>query len=104
MSSDAAFSLLQLQSEIQGRLSDQDALAKSAAVQLSSTKKTFSTLAVFYDWLEEEGMAFANPVRAFSKKVSPESQRRLGRKKIISIEDAARMVAATIDSRTRQFY
>lgn len=37
MSLNAAFSLLQLQSEIQGRLSDQDAIAKNAAIQLSRT-------------------------------------------------------------------
>jgi hypothetical protein len=37
LNNDAALSLLQLQSEIQGKLSDQDALAEKAAVQLSGT-------------------------------------------------------------------
>lgn len=67
----------------------------------ASIRKTFSTINVFYDWLEEEGIANANPVRSIRKKYlqshKPDSEER----QIINIEDAARMVAATIDSRDR---
>jgi len=63
--------------------------------------KTFSTINIFYDWLEEEGLISANPVRAIRKKYlqsyKPDSEDR----QIISIEQAAQMVASTIDTRDR---
>lgn len=69
--------------------------------KLATLKKTFSTLAGFYEWLEEDGRASAGPVRYIQKKYlrayKPDSETR----KLISVEEAARMVTATIDSRDR---
>ena len=52
---DAALSLLQLQSEIQGKLSDQDALAGRAAIQLSGTGPDGETAQEILRGLTESG-------------------------------------------------
>ncbi len=67
---------------------------KTATIQ-----KIFSMLTTFYDWMEEEGLSSAIPVRSVRKKYlrshNPDSEQR----QIVSIEDMARMIAATIDTR-----
>lgn len=69
--------------------------------KLATLKKTFSTLAGFYEYLEEEKKASAAPVRYIQKKYlrayKPDAETR----KLISVEEAAKMVTATIDSRDR---
>ncbi len=63
--------------------------------------KTFSTINVFHDWLEEEGLSSANPVRAIRKKYLQSYKLDSESRQIISIEQAAQIVASTIDTRDR---
>ena len=69
--------------------------------KVATMRKIFSTLTIFYDWMEEEGLSSAIPVRSVRKKYlrtyKPDSEER----QIISIEEAAQMVAATIETRDR---
>lgn len=69
--------------------------------KLATIKKTFSTLASFYEWLEEDGKASAGPVRYIQKKYLRAYKSDAETRKLISVGEAAKMVAATIDSRDR---
>lgn len=63
--------------------------------------RTFSSLATWFDYLKEQGKIAKNPARYVQKKYlhqyKPDSQT----KQIISVEQAANMVRATIDSRDK---
>jgi integrase/recombinase XerD len=69
----------------------------------TSIERMFSALATFYDYLIEEELVAMNPVRPIQKrylrayKNSDESQMR----RIISVEDASRMVNSILDTRDR---
>jgi integrase/recombinase XerD len=69
----------------------------------TSIERIFSSLSTFYDYLEQEGRISNNPVRAMRKrylrayKKSDESQMR----RIITIEEAAKLVNSILDPRDR---
>jgi len=77
------------------------ALRRSEGKRTATLQKIFSTLTTFYDWLEDEGLSSANPVRAVRKKYLRSYKKDSEERQIISVEDAAGMVAATIDTRDR---
>jgi integrase/recombinase XerD len=78
-------------------------LAESRAKghKLATLKKTFSMLASFYAWLEEDGRASAGPVRYIQKKYLRAYKSDAETRKLISVKEAAQMVTAAIDSRDR---
>ena len=69
----------------------------------TSIERMFSAIATFYDYLIEEELVLMNPVRPVQKrylrayKNSDESQMR----RIISIEEASRLVNSILDTRDR---
>ena len=63
--------------------------------------RTFSCLAVWYDYLEEQEVVQKNPIKAIQKKYLRQYKSDCQTRKIISIEQAANMVQATIDTRDR---
>ena len=75
--------------------------ARAKGQKLATIKKTFTGLANFYEYLEEEGKASAGPVRYIQKKYLRAYKADAETRKLISVEEAAQMVAATIDSRDR---
>jgi integrase/recombinase XerD len=77
------------------------AFQRAQGRKAATLQKVFSTLITFYDWLEDENLSSANPARAVRKKYLQSYKKDSEERQIISIEDAARMVAATIDTRDR---
>jgi integrase/recombinase XerD len=75
--------------------------SRSKGHKLATLKKTFGTLAGFYEYLEEEKKASAAPVRYIQKKYLRAYKSDAETRKLISVEEAAKMVTATIDSRDR---
>jgi integrase/recombinase XerD len=61
----------------------------------------FSALSSFYDYLVEEGFIAVNPVKAIRKRYLRTYKRLTKRRKIISIEEAAKLVNSVFDSRDR---
>jgi len=74
---------------------------RSRKLRKRSLDRTFSCLAVWYDYLEEQGTVQKNPIKAIQKKYLRRCKPDCQIRKIISIEQAANMVQATIDSRDR---
>jgi integrase/recombinase XerD len=75
----------------------QDAGHKAATLQ-----REFSTLGIFYEFLEERGdSSSASHVRSIRKKYLRDCKPDAEERQIISVEQAAQMVAATIDTRDR---
>ena len=74
---------------------------KNRGMKKATLQRNFSTLTSFFDFLEEEGLAPSNPVRIVRKKYLRAYKRDAEERQIISIADAAQMVAATIDTRDR---
>lgn len=75
--------------------------ARAKGLKLATLKKTFGALANFYEYQEDEGRASAGPVRYVQKKYLRSYKPDAETRKLISVEDAAKMVNATIDSRDR---
>ena len=68
----------------------------------STLKKDFSALASFYELLEEQGKSSsAGQVKAVQKKYMRSYKPDAEERQIISIEQAAQMVASTIDTRDK---
>lgn len=67
----------------------------------TTIKKTFGRIGVWIDYLEEIGEIESNPMHNFKKRYLKTYKDPVNHRKLISIEDAARMVRATIDTRDR---
>jgi integrase/recombinase XerD len=68
----------------------------------STMRHKFAHLAVFFDYLSDEDIvAQKNPVKIIRRKYLRQYKEQEERRQIISIEEAARMVQATVDSRDR---
>jgi integrase/recombinase XerD len=63
--------------------------------------RSFSCLAVWYDYLDEQGNVQKNPVKSIQKKYLRQYKPDCQTRQIISIEQAANIVQATIDTRDR---
>lgn len=74
---------------------------KSRNLKKGYLKRTFSCLAVWYDYLEEQEVVQKNPIKYIQKKYLKQYKSDCQTRKIISIEQAANMVQATIDTRDR---
>jgi len=78
-------------------------LQAERALKFASIRHQFVTINCLYSYLEEEGLIAVNPVPAFRKryigmyKNDSDSEQR----QIISIEDAAKLVSATFETRDR---
>ncbi|MCJ7443959.1 MAG: tyrosine-type recombinase/integrase [Methanotrichaceae archaeon] len=78
-------------------------LREEKHLKQSSIERAFTVLTTFYDFLEEDGLVSANPVKAMRKrylrsyKNANESQKR----KLISIEEASILVNSILDTRDR---
>lgn len=67
----------------------------------TTIKKTFGRIGVWIDYLEEIGEIESNPMHNLKKRYLKTYKDPVNHRKLISIEDAARMVRATIDTRDR---
>jgi len=74
---------------------------RSRKLKKGSLDRNFSCLAVWYDYLEEQGVVQKNPVKAIQKKYLRQYKPDRQTRKIISIEQAANLVQTTIDTRDR---
>lgn len=78
-------------------------MQEERGLKFESIKREFTTINCFYSYLEEEELISQNPIPAFRKrylsayKNDPNSEKR----QIISIEDAARLVSSTLETRDR---
>ncbi|MGB5101625.1 MAG: tyrosine-type recombinase/integrase [Methanothrix sp.] len=84
-----------------GDLKSYLAYRRAEGKKVATLRKIFSTLTTFYEWLEEEGKSSASPIRAVKKKYLRSYKMDAESRKIISIEEAAKMVAATLGTRDR---
>lgn len=67
----------------------------------SSLRQVFSSLSSYFEFLEERGQIQKNPIPRIKKRYLKSYKEEIQSRQIISIEDASRMVNATIDSRDK---
>jgi len=67
----------------------------------STIERAFSNLSVYFDYLIEIGEIQQNPVVLIKKRYLKNYKDEVRQRQLISIEDAAKMVRATIDTRDR---
>ena len=77
------------------------AYIRSRELTLSSLQRGFSCLSAWFTYLEEAGLVDKNPVPAIQKRYLHSYKEEVRQRKLISVEDAAKMVRATIDTRDR---
>jgi len=77
------------------------ACLRAKGLKTASMRNNFSALKNWYDFLIESGQLDHNPIPAIQKKYLKEFKDHPGRRQLISVEDAAKMVRATIDTRDR---
>lgn len=72
----------------------------------SSIDKVFSHLSNFYEYLAEENLVSSNPVPPFRKRYVRQYKEQLAQdvRQLISVEDAARLVALILDSRAKAIF
>lgn len=66
-----------------------------------SLLKAFNSLSTWFAYLEENGQAQENPIPYIQHKYLKSYKDEVGSRRLISIEEAAKMVSATIDTRDR---
>ncbi len=64
-------------------------------------KRDFSNLNSYYEFLKENNLCQDNPIPWIEKKYLHTYKDEIGQRQLIDIEDAAKMVSATIDTRDR---
>ncbi|MCJ7444010.1 MAG: tyrosine-type recombinase/integrase [Methanotrichaceae archaeon] len=74
---------------------------RNQGLSRNTIKTRFSAFATFYDYLVEEKVIDSNPVRGISRRYLYSYKRQKDRRKIISIEEASRLVNSILDSRDR---
>lgn len=67
----------------------------------SSLSATFVSLSAWFEYLVESGMLPSNPIPAIQKRYLRSYKDEIRQRQLISVEDAAKMVRATIDTRDR---
>lgn len=67
----------------------------------SSIQKIYNSLAIWFSYLEDSGIIVSNPVPQIRKKYLRTYKDPVNHRRLISVEEAARMVRATIDTRDR---
>jgi integrase/recombinase XerD len=67
----------------------------------SSIKRIFSCLSTWFEYLEDAGQLERNPVPILQKKYLHSFKDEVRQRQIISVEEAAKMIQATIDTRDR---
>jgi len=68
---------------------------------LRSLQKGFSCLSVWFSYLEESDQVDKNPIPAIQKRYLHSYKDEIRHRQLISVEEAAKMVRATIDTRDR---
>ena len=74
---------------------------REKGLRLSSLRQEFSSLSSFFEFLEDRGQIQKNPIPRIKKRYLKSYKDEIQSRQIISIEDASRMVNATIDSRDK---
>lgn len=77
------------------------AYIRSRELVLSSLQRGFSCLSVWFSYLEESGQVDKNPIPAIQKRYLRAYKDQVQQRQLISIEDATKMVRATVDTRDR---
>lgn len=76
-------------------------LRSEKQLKSSSIQKIYNSLAIWFSYLEDSGIIVSNPVPQIRKKYLRTYKDPVNHRRLISVEDAARMVRATIDTRDR---
>ena len=77
------------------------AYLRSRKLVLRTLQKTFSALSVWFTYLEEAGLVEKNPVPTIQKRYLHSYKDEVKQRQLISVEQAAKMVRTTIDTRDR---
>ncbi|MCX8207991.1 MAG: tyrosine-type recombinase/integrase [Methanothrix sp.] len=76
-------------------------LRSDKRLRSNSIQTIFNSLSLWFSYLEDKGEIASNPIPQIRKRYLKSYKDPLNHRKLISIEDAARMVRATIDTRDR---
>ncbi len=74
---------------------------RARGLKRRTLQRDFSSLNNFYEFLMERDQCQDNPIPWIEKKYLRAYKDEIGQRKLISVEDAAKMVSATIDTRDR---
>lgn len=74
---------------------------RESRLKQRSIKSDFSYLSIWFSYLVERGMLASNPIPSISKRYLKSYKAETPQRKMLTVEEAARMVQATLDSRDR---